>query len=75
VGAAIMGLDLAFVGNLRDHPGDKLQIAHPLERGVVAAPVADLALGFQKGQPLQGQDGAVMEYNRRTDTPDERRRP
>jgi hypothetical protein len=40
------------------HPGDELQVVHPLEIGaVVAVPVADPALPFQKGQALQGQDG------------------
>jgi hypothetical protein len=40
------------------HPGDELQVVHPLEIGaVVAVPVADPALPFQKGQALLGQDG------------------
>ncbi len=50
--------DLAFVGNVRNDPGDELQVVHPLELGaVVAVPVADPALAFQKGQSIQGQEG------------------
>jgi hypothetical protein len=42
--------------NLRGHPGDELQIVHLLELGaLLAVPVTDLALGFQKRQPLQGE--------------------
>lgn len=40
------------------HPGDELQVVHPLELGpVVAVPVADPALAFQKRRAIQGQDG------------------
>jgi hypothetical protein len=49
--------DLALVGNMRGHPGDELQVVHPLQLGAAAVPVADPALPFQKRQPIQGQDG------------------
>jgi len=46
--------DLALVGNVRGHPGDKLQIIHRLLVGrVLTVSVTDLAFGLQKRQPLQ----------------------
>jgi hypothetical protein len=50
--------DLALVGNVRWYPGDEFQVVHPLELGaIVAVPVADPSLPFQKGQAVQRQDG------------------
>ena len=50
--------DLALVGDMGRHPGDERQVVHPLELGpVVAVPVADPALPFQKRQAVQRQDG------------------
>jgi len=47
VEAVITDRDLALVGNMRDDPGDKLQVVHPLEIfGFLAIPVADLACPF-----------------------------
>ena len=43
---------------MRSHPGDKLRIIHRLRllpRAVTASAITDLALGFQKCQPLQGE--------------------
>ena len=47
---------LALVGDVRGHPGDKLQIIHRLQLGGLPAPVvADLPLTVQEQEPLQGQ--------------------
>ena len=44
---------------MRRDPGDELQVVHRLQLGeLLAVPIPDLALGFQKRQPLQGQDRA-----------------
>ncbi len=49
-----MGGPKAAIGNMRSHPADELQIIHCLLfLGVPTVPVTDLALGFQKRQPLQ----------------------
>jgi hypothetical protein len=45
VQAVIADHDLALVGDMGRHPGDELQIVHPLELGAV--PVADPAFAFQ----------------------------
>jgi hypothetical protein len=38
-------------------PGDELQVVHPLEiLGLFPIPVADLAVLFIEGEPLQGQE-------------------
>ena len=45
IGVEPVGADhgLALVGDMGRHPGDELQVVHPLELGpVVAVPVADL---------------------------------
>ena len=45
VKAVVADHDLALVGDMARHPGDKLQVVHPLELGpVVAVPVVDPAL-------------------------------
>jgi hypothetical protein len=47
---------MTLVGNMGSDPGDELQIIHRLLGGaVLAGAIADLALGPQKGQPLQRQ--------------------
>ena len=59
VQAVVADHDLALVGNMRSRPGDELQIVHHLQIGaLLAVPIADLALGFQKRQAVQGQDGS-----------------
>ncbi len=50
--------DLAFIGNMRRHPGDELQVIHPL--GLIvpfAIAVADLACPFIEGEAFQGKKG------------------
>ena len=57
VESVIADRDLALIGNMGRHPGDELQIVHPLHLGaVVAVPVADPALMLEKRQVVQGQD-------------------
>jgi hypothetical protein len=47
--------DLAFVGNMGSHSGDKLLVVHPLlVFGLLAIAVADLALFLREGETLQG---------------------
>jgi len=54
VEAVITDSDLAFVGDMRGHPGDELQIIHRLLLGaVLVITIADLPLRFQERQPLQ----------------------
>ena len=56
VKAIVTDHDLPLVGNVRGHPGDELQIIHRLLLRAVTAPaITDLAPGFQKRQPLQGE--------------------
>jgi hypothetical protein len=41
--------DLAFIGDMRDDPGDELQIIHRLPlSAVLTVPVADFSLGLQE---------------------------
>jgi len=48
--------DLALVGDMGGHPGNELQIIHPLLLArVLTVSVTDLALCLQEQQPLQGQ--------------------
>jgi len=54
VEAVITDSDLAFVGDMRGHPCDELQIIHRLLLGaVLVITIADLPLRFQERQPLQ----------------------
>ena len=48
--------DLALIRDVGGHAGDELQIIHRLlPRAVPPPAITDLALGFQKRQPLQGE--------------------
>jgi hypothetical protein len=56
LGHAIGSTGLTLIGNMGSDPGDELRIIHRHLGGVVlAGAIADLALGPQKGQPLQRQ--------------------
>jgi hypothetical protein len=56
VQAVVTDSDLAFIGDMGSDPGDKLQIIHRLLLGtLLAIPVTNFSLGFQKCQPLQGE--------------------
>jgi hypothetical protein len=58
VEAVVTDHDLAFVGNMRSHPSDKLKIIHRLLLGAfLAIAVTNFALWFQKCQPLLGAVG------------------
>ncbi len=57
VQAVVPYRDLALIGDMLRHPGDEFQIIHLLELGtLLAVSVANLAIGFQKRQAIQGQD-------------------
>ena len=49
--------NLAFIGDMGRDSSDELQIVHRFQLGaLLAVAIPDLALGFQKSQPLQGQE-------------------
>ena len=53
--------DLALVGDVRDHPGDELQVVHPRELGAVGAvPVADLTPA--EGDQLRAKSTAAAAW-------------
>jgi hypothetical protein len=59
IGPVVTEHDLAFLGDVGRHPGDELEIVHPLELPALgAAPVADLALRLEERKLVLGQDGA-----------------
>jgi hypothetical protein len=57
VEAIITDGDLALVGNMGGHPGDELQVVHPLH---LSRPfpimVADLTIPFIEGEAFQGEE-------------------
>ena len=49
--------DLALVRDIRGHPGDELQVVHPLQIfGLFPILVADLGFPFIQGEALQGKE-------------------
>jgi hypothetical protein len=57
VEAVISHRDLALVGNMRGHPGDELQVVHPLLVSFVfPIPVADLSPLFIEREAFQGKE-------------------
>jgi hypothetical protein len=56
VEAVISDSDLAFIRNMGSHPGDELQVVHPLHFfGLFAILVADLGCAFIEGEAFQGK--------------------
>jgi hypothetical protein len=54
--ADIMAGHLSLVWDMGGHPGDELQVVHPLRlSGFFAIPIADLACPFIEREPLQGE--------------------
>jgi hypothetical protein len=55
--AKITNHDLAFIWNMRRHPGNELQIIHRLQRvAMPPMPVTDSSRRLQEGQSIQGQE-------------------